>query len=153
LLANYVDQQGADKRNERLAAYHRDQAAALAKQEVPAQFVNMAPPTKAAIENRLKAVLVAGGAQKQVAVKKSEPKLDAAEDVANWKLLAEDTQVNETVRRRQIHDVLAKDATQPHKLTKWLYKEVLHADLDDPYLGLANVLFANYPFTKEDRAK
>jgi hypothetical protein len=31
-----------------------------------------------------------------------------------------------------------------------MYKEVLNADLDDPYLGLGRVLFANYPFAKED---
>lgn len=157
LLANYVDQQGPAKRNDRLAAYHRAQAEALAKQEVPPQFVNMAPPTKAAIENRLKAVLLAGGqippAKQASAKKTAEPKLDVPEDVANWKLLAEDTQVNETVRRKQIHEMLKEQAARPEKLTKWLYKDVLHADLDDPYLGLGNVLFANYPFTKEDSAK
>jgi hypothetical protein len=157
LLANYVDQEGPAKRNDRLAAYHRGQVEALAKQEVPPQFINMAPPTKAAIERNLKAVLLPGGpnpVKKQpTATKTVEPKFDAAEDVANWKVLVEDTQVNETVRRRQIHEMLVKDPTQPHKLTKWLYKEVLHADLDDPYLGLGNVLFANYPFTKEDKTK
>jgi hypothetical protein len=154
LLANYVDQEGKEKRNVRLATYHRDQAEALAKQEVPPQLVNIAPPTKAAIERNLKAVLLPGGQKKAApATKAAEPKFDAAEDVTNWKVLVEDTQVNETVRRRQIHEVLAKDPAQPHKLTKWLYKEVLHADLDDPYLGLGNVLFANYPFTKEDKTK
>ena len=40
---------------------------------------------------------------------------------------------------------------QPAALTKWLYKEVLHADLDDPYLGLGPALFASYPFAKEDK--
>jgi hypothetical protein len=114
----------------------------------------MAPPTKAAIERNLKAVLLPGGPKKAAPIAQAvEPKFDAAEDVANWKLLVEDTQVNETVRRRQIHETLAKEATRPEKITKWLYKEVLHADLDDPYLGLGNVLFANYPFTKEDKTK
>jgi len=27
----------------------------------------------------------------------------------------------------------------------------LHSDLDDPYLGLAETLFSNYPFGKESR--
>jgi hypothetical protein len=157
LLANYVGQEGPAKRNDRLLAYHRTQAEALAKQEVPAQFVNLAPPTKAAIENNLKAVLMPGGSspakKPAAAAKAAEPKFEAAEDVANWKLLAEDTQVNESVRRRQIHEILAKEVNRPEKITKWLYKEVLHADLDDPYLGLGNVLFANYPFTKEDKTK
>jgi hypothetical protein len=31
-------------------------------------------------------------------------------------------------------------------LVKWLYKEVLHLDLDDPYLGLQTTLFDGYPF-------
>ncbi len=29
-------------------------------------------------------------------------------------------------------------------------EELVHADLDDPYLGLGEVLFATYPFAKED---
>ena len=65
--------------------------------------------------------------------------------------LREDTQLNETVRRRQIHAMLAsKGLIRPREIAKPIYKEVLHADLDDPYLGLGNILFANYPFAKED---
>jgi hypothetical protein len=123
---------------------------------VPPRFFNMAPVTKAAIETRLEAVLMPGGAplaaKAQAAKKAVEPKLDSTEDLAGWKLLAEDTQINESVRRRQIHEMLAKaESARPEKLTKWLYKEVLHADLDDPYLGLGQVLFANYPFAREDK--
>jgi hypothetical protein len=156
LLANYVDQEGKEKRNIRLAAYHKGQAEALAKQEVPPQFVNIAPVTKALIETGFEAMLMAGGKSAGHAAgparKAVEPKLDSAEDLAGWKLLAEDTQINESVRRRQIHEMLAKAETaRPEKLTKWLYKEVLHADLDDPYLGLGQVLFANYPFAREDK--
>src|SRR5262249_53179568 len=81
-----------------------------------------------------------------------EPKLEAVDDVANWKVLAEDTQLNETVRRQQIHEMLAASGlVGPEKLTRHLYKEVLHADLDDPYLGLGDALFAHYPFSKEDK--
>ena len=65
LLANYVDQQGKDKRAARLREYHKAQAKALKKNELPARFVNMAPLTKAFIENRLKAVL--GDAQPRAA--------------------------------------------------------------------------------------
>jgi hypothetical protein len=80
------------------------------------------------------------------------PPLEAAEDLANWKALREDTRINETVRRRQIHQMLAgKGLVRPNEIVKPLYKEVLHADLDDPYLGLGQVLFANYPFAKEDK--
>lgn len=50
-------------------------------------------------------------------------------------------------RYRQIHSRLAaKPLAQPDDITHWLYKQVLHADLDDPYLGLKPVLFASYPF-------
>ena len=41
----------------------------------------------------------------------------------------------------------------PDKLTKWLYREVLHADLDDPYLGLGKALFENYPMFNKSRRK
>ena len=72
-------------------------------------------------------------------------------DIANWKILAEDTRINETTRRLQIHEMLAGvGQVQPKAVTKRLYKEVLHADLDDPYLGLGQTLFAGYPFTKEE---
>jgi hypothetical protein len=40
---------------------------------------------------------------------------------------------------------------QPAAVMKRLYKDVLHADLDDPYLGLGPTLFANYAFAKEDK--
>jgi len=68
----------------------------------------------------------------------------ANEDVANWNLLTEDTRHNEAVRRLQIHGkLLEATGVRPEQLTRWLYKEVLHADLDDPYLGLGKTLFAN----------
>lgn len=76
----------------------------------------------------------------------------SAEELAAWQALAGDTRVNETIRRRQIHDKLATaGAVSPDRITKWLYREVLHADLDDPYLGLSKVLFSSYPFKNEDR--
>ncbi len=59
-------------------------------------------------------------------------------------LLAEDTGINESVRRRLIHAYLADHAsTTPAEITKWLYREVLKADLDDPYLGLGELLFGH----------
>ncbi len=62
-----------------------------------------------------------------------------------------DTQINETTRRRAIHQYLAENGmVQPDEIKAWLYREVLHADLDDPWLGLNDVLFADYPFAGED---
>jgi hypothetical protein len=78
------------------------------------------------------------------------PDLHSNSELANWKALIEDTRLNETDRRGQIHTMLAsRKLTSPAAVTKWLYKEVLHADLDDPYLGLGPTLFASYPF-KDD---
>jgi hypothetical protein len=164
LLANYcsVDPltEKPGKLNEtRLRDYHLGQVAALKKNEIPPRFVNMADFGKLWIEGRLKAALMPGGgfggpSPALREAKPEDPKLDSTDDLANWKLLAEDTKQNETVRRRQIHEQLAKDnPVGPEKVTKWLYREILHADLDDPYLGLGKVLFAGYPFDKEDRAR
>jgi hypothetical protein len=63
-----------------------------------------------------------------------------------------DVVVNETIRRKLVHDQLAAlDRVRPDDLKKWLFRVVLQADLDDPHLGLGPVLDANYPFAAEDR--
>jgi len=68
-------------------------------------------------------------------------------DLGSWKRLLEDTRQNETIRRRQVHEMLAATGlVKPNGVVKRLYKEVLHADIDDPYLGLGPMLFAGYPF-------
>ena len=38
---------------------------------------------------------------------------------------------------------------KPDAMTKWLYRDVLDTDLDDPYLGLGKVLFSNHPFAEQ----
>jgi hypothetical protein len=160
LLANYVDQQGKFKRAERLRAYHEGQRSALAKKQPPPAFFNMADMSKRAIEGGIKAVLMPGGNGRsrigpRVAAPSGDPiKLGSKEELADWKALLKDTEQNETRRRLQIHEMLvAAGFVQPKALTKRLYKDVLHADLDDPYLGLGPVLFASYPFAKEDRPR
>ncbi len=66
--------------------------------------------------------------------------------------LEQDASYNELVRRRKIHERLAAaEWTAPTTITKWLYREVLDSDLDDPYLGMRDLLFADYPFTDEAR--
>ncbi len=58
-----------------------------------------------------------------------------------------DVNLNENERRPMIHTYLsARVRTRPEDMKKWLYREVLHADLDDPMLGLGKVLGQNYPF-------
>lgn len=77
--------------------------------------------------------------------------VESVADLPEWKALAQDTSINESIRRRQIHEHLAEaHPTTPDELKKWLYKEVLHADLEDPYLGLGKILFDSYPFAEED---
>ncbi len=65
--------------------------------------------------------------------------------------LTEDTRINQTTRRLKIHERLAiSGPVTPGEISKWLYREVLGTDLDDPYLGLKEMLFKNYPFVEED---
>lgn len=58
-----------------------------------------------------------------------------------------DTQQNEKERRDQIHKYLSDaGGVTPDQMKKWLYREILHADLDDPYLGVDKALSGTYPF-------
>jgi hypothetical protein len=152
LLAQYVDQGGKQPREARLRDYHHVQAQSLMKYKLPV-LLTAEPVGKRAIENRLKKVFLAGRPNEEARSETNETfGLPSTEDLANWKALAEDTRINETVRRQQIHEILGKSGlVRPAAVTKQLYKEVLHADLDDPYLGLGNLLFANYPFPDQTR--
>jgi hypothetical protein len=154
LLAQYTNKRSVKERAALVRAYHEKAAAALAKGEAPDQFAEKlrerAAVTKMKVENPVEVVLVKGTATKP-AQKKAEPARDST-DVAGWKELVEDTTLNEGTRRRQIHELLAREGlVLPEKVLKPIYKDVLHADLDDPYLGLGKTLFASYPFEKEDR--
>ncbi|MDB2687696.1 hypothetical protein N9Y42_10840 [Mariniblastus sp.] len=61
-----------------------------------------------------------------------------------------DTLYNEQERREKIDAYLMLHPhSTPSQMKSWLYREVLHADLDDPYLGLRDALFANYPFVDD----
>jgi hypothetical protein len=146
-----------ERRNLLVRAYHRGQAQALKKNVNPRQAavdrVRLAI-TKSVIETPIElALLPAQIFPMPPAPTKpdAKPALSAAEDVASWKALEEDTKLNERTRRLQIHEMLAgAGLVPPLKVTRPIYKDVLHADLDDPYLGLGEVLFASYPFARED---
>jgi hypothetical protein len=148
-LAKLAQSAPAGEREARIVAYHRGQADLLQKQitEVAAAYI-----TKGSIEQPVKKIIQpAKNARADAAIREAKPPLTAAEDVARWKELEEDTRLNERSRRWQIHELLtAKGLVRPDKITRPIYKDVLHADLDDPYLGLGEVLFATYPFAKED---
>jgi hypothetical protein len=152
LLANYADQEGPAKRADRLRNFHKGQAEALRKKIAPAVLINVADFSKRSIEGGIKAMLVKPGGRLTLALRKptqtpGAPKLASADDLAAWKMLREDTETNEAVRRLQVHDLLAATTpVAPGKITKRIYKDILHSDLDDPYLGLGKTLFAGYPF-------
>jgi hypothetical protein len=147
LLANYAGQEGPARRPARMLEYHKIQAAFLRKKEKPAQLVDVAPMSKAAIESRVKAVLVSGPGRPELKLQEENADLPKSEDLASWKLLADDTRLNESLRRLQIHELLFKSGlVRPEVVQKPLYRDILHADLEDPYLGLGSLLFATYPF-------
>lgn len=77
--------------------------------------------------------------------------LKTPEELAGWQAIVQDTMTSENKLRHVIHEKLAvTPLPKPAAMTKWLFKEVLEADLDDPYLGLGKTLFPLYPFSKED---
>jgi hypothetical protein len=162
LLHNYVVRAGNQGATRRLKEYHEGQIRALKDNQAPPQFVNSAGLSKRAIEGGLLAVLnSAPDAQKWHSPPQAMPKqqadhlqLETNDDIANWKSLAEDTRINETIRRLQIHEMLAgAGSVLSNSVTKKLYKEILHSDLDDPYLGLGQALFTGYPFSREDKVE
>jgi hypothetical protein len=159
-----VDQQGKEHRESRLHSYHEGQSEALANRKPAARFINANDMSKMRIEGGIKAILLADGfggmkfggmqaappAAPETGFEQQYEWLVNAEELGRWKELVQDSVINESVRRQQIHAKLAKaDLASPPLLTRWLYKEVLHTDVDDPYLGLGGMLFAHYPF-KED---
>lgn len=70
--------------------------------------------------------------------------LESPEQLTLWQTLVEDTRVNDTERRQQINKFLIKAGpVVPASMTKWLYREVLDADIDDPWLGLKHLADAS----------
>jgi hypothetical protein len=139
-------------------AYHRGRAEGLKKnirlEQAVAEKIMARFLSKSAIEVPLELVLLPTqlpGKPPRQPKPKTSPALTTPGDVAQWKELEEDTWLNERPRRLRIHELLARTGLVPPKeVTRPIYKDVLHADLDDPYLGLGEVLFAKYPFAKED---
>jgi hypothetical protein len=155
LLSRYVEAKPVHERAATLKDYHVRQAEALKKKESPESFVlkkRKAPPTKARIEAAVEVVLEA--TPHRVTRPDNDKAPAAVENVTGWKELAEDTALNEGTRRLQIHELLAKlGLIAPQQVLHPIYKDVLHADLDDPYLGLGKVLFGSYPFAREDEGR
>jgi hypothetical protein len=162
LLAQYVAFRSLGRSNPAalLHNYHVRQAAALKAEKAPEVLAYnfAAGMTKGRIENPIKLIAAGEVPGSQLvglkAVPTPSPNGAAAEEITRWKELTEDTRLNETLRRRLVHEKLSEvGMVPPDQIVKWLYKDVLHADLDDPYLGLGETLFKNYPFGAEDRAR
>ncbi len=80
-----------------------------------------------------------------------EPEPKSVRRMGNFDAILIDTQNNESKLRPRIHRKLAETGlTTPAELTRWVYRELMHLDLDDSYLGLGDAMFADYPFTSED---
>lgn len=149
-------------RDQMVRAYHRGRAAVLngiiKPEHVAAQLRRIAI-SKSVIEVPLELALLPAPIPGMASPQQSQSRPEsesveiAAQDVSHWKALEEDTRLNERARRLWIHSYLEKTGlVKPERMIRPIYKEVLHADLDDPYLGLGKVLFAKYPFAKEDAA-
>lgn len=135
------------KRDAIVRAYHRQE---IVQQARAAAGIRLVDITKTAVIE--KPVVQVVQTNNNANVQYTLP--PEVENPAEWKALQEDTRINETTRRRQIHEMLAsKGLVRPETITRPIYKDVLHADLDDPYLGLREALFARYPFAKEDAAR
>jgi hypothetical protein len=153
LLAQYVHQDKKSDRAAKLQDYHRRQFEALSKEDASLVVVNTAGVSKSGMERPVLALMSRDEARKvgfgdgaSWLIRPFTPN-----DRALWKSLADDTALNETVRRRLVHEHLAdRGRVEPKGVVKHIYKDVLYTDLDDPYLGLGKTLFADYPFAKED---
>ena len=56
-------------------------------------------------------------------------------------ILAADTEINRKERVPVIHRILSEKVVRPAEITKRIYKEALHCDLEAPYLGLISGAF------------
>jgi hypothetical protein len=143
-----------ETRNARLRDYHRTRAEGLrTRPQLYTAATSPAPQprpgnrevdrAKKTVELRVEAVVRQG--QPAPVAPNARPR--AGDDLAVWSTLAADTWRNETQRRIRIHDHLATaGSVRPEQVKRWLYKEILEANLDDPYLGLGDTVFGDDVF-------
>lgn len=160
MLNLVLNSKAPESRDKILAAYHKIQLDRLAKGQAPARFVQ---PKGKGIE-----AIFLSSDQRDPVSEWARPLDNSAyqikplpkDDLAQWQQLIDDVRLNETEMRKKIHArLLLKNSTSPvltvSNLTRWMYRDVLHADLDDPYFGLGQVLNKTYPFqlAQESEAK
>lgn len=123
----------------RLQEYHRQRARTI-RIPVAAQPARL-DPGKRAIEIPLERIVIPAPRSDGNA---GAGRPRTAAELANWQPLVADTLRNETERRLLIHQRFAgAEPVRPEQIKRWLYRDVLHADLDDPYLGLGDDLFVD----------
>jgi hypothetical protein len=138
-----------------LADYHGKQMHSIKTTGKPMEVRPYADMSKMAIEISTKTILRPPGWSKQLKTNRTtetieHPDFSKPNELAHWKKLREDTEINEKERRAPIHAMLAsRPNAKPDDVTKQLYREVLHADIEDPYLGLGETLFKDYPFRED----
>jgi hypothetical protein len=140
------------QRLEHLRGYHRDRAAALRTAQLAealraAQNANRPPVStprivdlgKRTLERRTEQLVLTQVAANQ---NTAGPLPRTAAELAGWQPLVADTRRNETERRLMIHErFTSADAVRPEQIKRWLYRDVLHADIDDPTMGLGRDMF------------
>ncbi len=145
-LARNLTLQAPEQRPAHLQEYHRGhiQRIRLAAQPRPAANgpgTREADVGKHIVERRFERAVVPG-APNFGAAQARRPR--TAAELASWQPLAADTALNESQRRLQIHErLLGAGAIRPEQIKNWLYREVLQADLEDPFMGLGDDMFAD----------
>lgn len=138
LLSRYFNEKGQAE----LVNYHIKQAHSLESRFKPCRLV--------AFKNHVQ-LLEPQGTVPRLAINldptRECPDLTSPEAIRAWQALTAETMYNDTFRRLQIHKKLVAGGATAEQLTTWLYKEVLHTDLNDPYLGLKETLSQTYPFS------
>lgn len=144
LLHQWLLEDGTDGTAEKYRSYHAKSLERLQRgQAAPRLVRNLDISKRAVIEQPVVRLLEADDVPQGLVA--PPPGLNAPASLDD--ALRIDTQGNERVRRVQIHGYLVdRFGTTPGQMMRWLYRDVLHADLDDPYLGLRDLLFAGYPF-------
>ncbi len=110
----------------------------IANRSEPARYAPVLDVSKSFVESRLRVQLVPAADSKKREVERPVRGL-ALEDAM---LLAADTEINRKERKPLLHRMLSEKTVRPEEITRRVYKEVLHCDLDDPYLGLISKAFS-----------
>jgi hypothetical protein len=144
-FAASLDRSLQTPRATQLWQYHQQQVAMIRNNQVNPNGARRADEGKGVIERRVERAI--GG---NVAIAPGIGTVPRGLGLGTWQALVEDTKLNETQRRLQIHEKLAvSPLLRPEQIKSWLYKTTLNSDLDDPYLGLGDVLAASDVFPTE----